>query len=214
MRGPPTPPPGSRRAASRTLPRRGARAPVPSRPHCELAGHPFGRHPGRRERRISRRMHDEVDHQDRVLGTHPAPAARLHGQLRHGEALRAAAARGARAGRACARALRDPAGAAEPARLGPGPRHLPPRDRRAPHFRADAGLQPPQLLRAVSERTAPAVSGRARARLRALRGHTREHLYDRPRTVCHGTIDGKIVWNPTIKTFADYWGFEPRVCRP
>jgi hypothetical protein len=45
-------------------------------------------------------------------------------------------------------------------------------------------------------------------------GRTREHLYDRPRTVCHGTSDGKRVWNPTFKTFADYWGFEPRVCQP
>lgn len=45
-------------------------------------------------------------------------------------------------------------------------------------------------------------------------GHTREHLYDRPRTVCHGTAEGKLVWNPTFKAFADYWGFEPRVCHP
>jgi transposase len=45
-------------------------------------------------------------------------------------------------------------------------------------------------------------------------GRTQEHLYDRPRTVCHGTRDGKRVWNPTFKTFADYWGFEPRVCQP
>lgn len=45
-------------------------------------------------------------------------------------------------------------------------------------------------------------------------GHTREHLYDRPRTVCYGTADGKVVWNPTFKAFAEYWGFEPRVCKP
>jgi transposase len=45
-------------------------------------------------------------------------------------------------------------------------------------------------------------------------GRTREHLYDRPRTVCHGTRDGKRIWNPTFKAFADYWGFEPRVCKP
>jgi transposase len=45
-------------------------------------------------------------------------------------------------------------------------------------------------------------------------GRTREHLYDRPRTVCHGTTDGKLVWNPTFRSFADYWGFEPRVCKP
>lgn len=45
-------------------------------------------------------------------------------------------------------------------------------------------------------------------------GHTREHLYDRPRTVCRPGDGGKAVWNPTFKAFADYWGFEPRLCRP
>ncbi|MFN8643565.1 MAG: IS21 family transposase [Candidatus Binatia bacterium] len=45
-------------------------------------------------------------------------------------------------------------------------------------------------------------------------GHTHEHLYDRPRTVCTGSADGKVVWNATFKAFAEYWGFEPRVCRP
>lgn len=44
-------------------------------------------------------------------------------------------------------------------------------------------------------------------------GHTREHLYDRPRTVCEPTPDGRIVWNATFKHFADYWGFEPRLCQ-
>lgn len=45
-------------------------------------------------------------------------------------------------------------------------------------------------------------------------GHTREHLYDRPRTVCYADETGRRMWNPTFKAFADYWGFEPRVCRP
>ena len=45
-------------------------------------------------------------------------------------------------------------------------------------------------------------------------GHTREHLYDRPRTVCYADATGRRIWNPTFKAFADYWGFEPRVCRP
>ena len=39
-------------------------------------------------------------------------------------------------------------------------------------------------------------------------GHTREHLYDRPRAVCSGTSGGRILWNPTFKAFADYWSFE------
>lgn len=45
-------------------------------------------------------------------------------------------------------------------------------------------------------------------------GRTHEHLYDRPRTVCHPGGDGRAVWNTTFKAFADYWGFEPRLCRP
>lgn len=45
-------------------------------------------------------------------------------------------------------------------------------------------------------------------------GHTREHLYDRPRTVCSGSEGGKVIWNTTFLAFAEYWGFEPRVCRP
>jgi transposase len=44
-------------------------------------------------------------------------------------------------------------------------------------------------------------------------GHTREHLYDRPRTVCRPAGDGRVVWNATFKQFADYWGFEPHLCR-
>ena len=45
-------------------------------------------------------------------------------------------------------------------------------------------------------------------------GHTREHLYDRPRTVCRPTGEGGLVWNPTFHAFATYWGFEARLCRP
>jgi transposase len=45
-------------------------------------------------------------------------------------------------------------------------------------------------------------------------GHTREHLYDRPRTVCQGAEQGRIIWNSTFRAFAEYWGFEPRLCRP
>lgn len=45
-------------------------------------------------------------------------------------------------------------------------------------------------------------------------GHTREHLYDRPRTICRPSENGKVRWNPTFQAFADYWGFEPRLCAP
>lgn len=44
-------------------------------------------------------------------------------------------------------------------------------------------------------------------------GLTREHLYDRARTVCYPNSEGRVVWNPTFKAFAEYWGFEPRLCR-
>ncbi len=45
-------------------------------------------------------------------------------------------------------------------------------------------------------------------------GHTQEHLYDRPRTVCLSSGDGHFRWNATFKAFAEFWGFDPRVCRP
>jgi transposase len=45
-------------------------------------------------------------------------------------------------------------------------------------------------------------------------GHTREHLYDRPRTICSPDGQGGVVWNPTFQSFARYWGFEVRLCRP
>jgi transposase len=45
-------------------------------------------------------------------------------------------------------------------------------------------------------------------------GRTREHLYDRPRTICSPAGDGTVIWNSTFKSFADYWGFEARLCRP
>jgi transposase len=44
-------------------------------------------------------------------------------------------------------------------------------------------------------------------------GITREILYDRMRTVILGTREGKKRWNSTFEAFAQYWGFEPRVCR-
>ena len=44
-------------------------------------------------------------------------------------------------------------------------------------------------------------------------GRTQEHLYDRPRTVCAPCGSGGVRWNTTFKAFADFWGFEPRLCR-
>ena len=45
-------------------------------------------------------------------------------------------------------------------------------------------------------------------------GYTQEHLYDRPRTVCAPRGTDGVRWNTTFKGFADFWGFEPRLCRP
>jgi transposase len=45
-------------------------------------------------------------------------------------------------------------------------------------------------------------------------GVTREILYDRMRTLLQGERDGTKRWNPTFQAFAQYWGSEPRVCRP
>jgi transposase len=44
-------------------------------------------------------------------------------------------------------------------------------------------------------------------------GLTREHLYDRPRTVCE-PLGGQWRWNETFRAFAGHWGFEPRLCAP
>ena len=44
-------------------------------------------------------------------------------------------------------------------------------------------------------------------------GHAQEHLYDRPRTVCEPRGTGGCGWNTTFKASADFWGFEPRLCR-
>ena len=35
-------------------------------------------------------------------------------------------------------------------------------------------------------------------------GHTCEHLYERPRTVCYADDTGRRIWNPIFKTVADY----------
>jgi len=45
-------------------------------------------------------------------------------------------------------------------------------------------------------------------------GHTAEILYDRMRTVVLGTENERPRWNSTFESFARYWAFEPRLCRP
>jgi Integrase core domain len=46
-----------------------------------------------------------------------------------------------------------------------------------------------------------------------LGGLSREILYDRMRTVILSDGREQRRWNPTFKAFAEYWGFEPRLCR-
>ena len=52
------------------------------------------------------------------------------------------------------------------------------------------------------------------------RSHTsaatpRSIIYDRPRTVCAPCGADGVRWNTTFnQRFADFWGFEPRLCRP
>jgi hypothetical protein len=42
-----------------------------------------------------------------------------------------------------------------------------------------------------------------------------EILYDRMRTVWLGTDERQeIIWHPVFLDFAQYWGFQPRLCRP
>lgn len=32
--------------------------------------------------------------------------------------------------------------------------------------------------------------------------------------MCRSNGEGKVIWNGTFRALADYWGFEPRLCRP
>lgn len=63
-----------------------------------------------------------------------------------------------------------------------------------------------------NERLSPFLEAHERA-FEHFGGRSREHLYDRPRTVCRPSPEGKVIWNGTFRAFADYWGFEPRLCR-
>lgn len=48
-----------------------------------------------------------------------------------------------------------------------------------------------------------------------LGGIPRRILYDNMKTVVLGNDSrGETIWNPAFEDFADYWGFEPRLCRP
>src|SRR5262252_6347223 len=159
------PSPGSRSQDRPPLPEAGGVAAVPA------AG--ANRHAAGRACRLLTRARPT----GRLLGAGAVPgaaAAWVHGRLRHGEAVRAAAACGGSTGRACERPLRDAARTAEPDRLGRGPCAPAPPARAPALLRADAGLQPAALHGAGAERTGAAVPGRARAGVRSLRrAHTR-----------------------------------------
>jgi len=65
---------------------------------------------------------------------------------------------------------------------------------------------------ALNERVPQFLDAHERA-FEYFEGYTREHLYDRPRTVCQPDGAGGVIWNATFQSFARYWGFEPRLCR-
>jgi transposase len=66
----------------------------------------------------------------------------------------------------------------------------------------------------TSERLASLIDGHERA-FAHFGGRTEEILYDNPRTiVLERDLEGHFVrWNPVFRDFADYHGFEPRLCR-
>src|SRR5213592_2592266 len=159
----------------------------------------------------ARRVSARAGGAGRLLGADPvsgAPAARLSRQLRDGQALRPAPARHALGGRARAHPVRDAARAAEPDRLGPCASAVPPIFVLTLGFSRRSYYQP-----CLNEALPQFLDAHERA-FEYFGGHTREHLYDRPRTVCQGTAEGRILWNSTFRSFADYWGFEPRLCQP
>jgi Mu transposase-like protein/integrase-like protein len=87
--------------------------------------------------------------------------------------------------------------------------------RRVPHiFVLTLGFSRRSFYRAYPDERMPEFLDAHEEAFEYFGGRPCEHLSDRPRTVCHGTRDGKRIWNPTFKAFADYWGFEPRVCKP
>src|SRR5262249_53836746 len=110
--------------------------------------------------------------------------------------------------------IRNTAGAAKPDRLGPGAGRLPPPLGGPACVRPDARVLAAEFLRALPDRDLPQfLDAHARA-FEHFGGHTWETLYDRPRTVCAPAGERRVAWNPTFKAFADYWGFEPRLCQP
>lgn len=67
----------------------------------------------------------------------------------------------------------------------------------------------------ATDQTLPTLLRLHEAAFAALGGIPREILYDQMKTVTLGTdARGEIVWHPTFRAFATYWGFAPRLCRP
>ena len=155
-----------------------------------------------------------------VLGAHPvpgvAPGTRLPRQLRDREALRAApAGRPSRrpSARPCAsrrrRASRARSTGARPgctSAVSPVTLHV---------FVLTLGYSPAQLPRAVPGRDAAASFSTPTSGPSSTSAATPASIstIGRARSASPAG-DGRVVWNATFKQFADYWGFEPRLCRP
>ena len=146
-----------------------------------------------------------------------APAAGLPRQLRDGEALRAAAA-GRRAGRAerATRALRDAAGRSRARSTGARRACTSARQPVALHiFVLTLGFSRRSFYEPVPGETPRPVPRCPRAGVRVFRRpHARASLRSAAHRLPPGGDGRQVVWNATFKAFADYWGFEPRLCRP
>ena len=109
-----------------------------------------------------------------------------------------------------------PPGAAEPDRLGARPRCRSAQQPRVrARLRADAGLQPARLLPGLRATRRCPSSWTPTSGPSSTSAATPASISTTGRGRCaRAPTAGRIVWNPTFKAFADYWGFEPRLCRP
>ena len=83
------------------------------------------------------------------------------------------------------------------------------------HLRAHARLQPAELLPRPA-RTRPCRSSSMPTSARSsISAATRASTSTTGRAPsARAPTEGRILWNSTFRSFADYWGFEPRLCQP
>ena len=171
-------------------------------PHCSLST--------RLSARVGRRRSST-----RPRSSSRSCASAATGQLRDGEALRAAPAGCSSwppSGRRCAsrprRASRARSTGARPGRFRQQPRQL--------HvFVLTLGYSRRELLRALPRRDASASSSMPTSGRSSISGATRASIstIGPARSARPGGMDASSGTRPS-SSFADYWGFEPRLCRP